>query len=105
MAQECCGKESAALLPNKTSQADKENIDPCIGKPQFAPASSAPGVFGIPNKQQFARAPSSSAAKGRTPLADITALCMLQVCTNSLSRLLAETDTYMHCHCCLPAMR
>jgi hypothetical protein len=57
----------------KTHHADKENIDPYFEKQR---STAGPSMFGIPSgKQQFG----NSSAKGRTPLADITALCMLQV--------------------------
>lgn len=80
---ECCSqkKDEALLLaqpaPPKKSQEDKENIDPCHLQPHTSGLSS---MLGAPaSKQHFAKNCSSSSAKGRTPLADITALCMLQV--------------------------
>lgn len=79
---ECCSqKKDDALLPAqpappKKSQEDKENIDPC---PLQQHSSGLSSMFAAPaSKQQLARNCSSSSAKGRAPLADITALCMLQ---------------------------
>jgi hypothetical protein len=74
MAQKLDKADFLQTAPPKTHHADKENIDPYFEKQH---STSGPSMFGIPSgKQQFG----NSSAKGRTPLADITALCMLQVC-------------------------
>lgn len=72
------GEKGDVLCSVKPSHhADKENVDPFFEQQQSTQLSG-PGMFGMPSgKQQFSRAASSG--KGRTPLADITALCMLQV--------------------------
>lgn len=60
----------------KSHHADKENIDPGFEQQHNAGPSK---LYSMPSgKQQF----TTSGAKGRTPLADITALCMLQVGTS-----------------------
>lgn len=64
----------------KSHHADKENIDPCFEQQHNAGLAGPSKLYNMPSgKQQFT---TSGGAKGRTPLADITALCMLQVGTS-----------------------
>lgn len=81
------GEKGDVLCSVKPSyHADKENIDPFFD--QQHSSGPGPSMFGMPSgKQQFSRATSSG--KGRMPLADITALCMLQVCTTGVGVLTA----------------
>lgn len=81
------GEKGDVLCSVKPSyHADKENIEPFFD--QQHSSRPGPSMFGMPSgKQQFSRATSSG--KGRMPLADITALCMLQVCTTGVGVLTA----------------
>lgn len=82
--EEGAAAASVPAMPKSGHFADKENINPLFDQPKSC-GQSGPGLYGIPPpKQQFARG--ASTGKGRmmrTPLADITALCMLQVSRNS----------------------